>query len=207
MLKQIREAKLTLGIIMFLLICLPVCMPTAAQSLDVSSGDVSSGNATVVNEVVEVLLPTEFTVLLYKEPGEDVMKLESQDILLINKSGFPVNVKVKDIKCTIKENTEETGEDNCLFLRVKEFQKDEYVVPYERGNFIPFYIGLDETGTETDEQQLMKEAEGWNPVGAVESADYSILRLEGKIGNDKLREEDIEVGIVFEFEAAQEGKE
>ena len=182
-------------------------MPMTAQALSVSSGDagatVSAGDAEEGADIIKVVLPTEFAVLMYEEAGGNGIHLESQDILFINKSEFPVNVKIKDISYEVTAKASRTVNNNGLNLLVKEYQKDERVVPYVAGAFAPFDISLGGARAGTNADALIKAAEGWNPIGLVESADYGILRLEGSIDNVNLREEDVKVGIVFELEKAQ----
>ena len=152
------------------------------------------------SEVIKVVLPTEFAVLMYEQPGGEEMQIQSQDILVINKSDFPVNVMVKDIQYELTDKSAGSIQGNGLNLSVKEFQKEEYTISYVPGAFEPIYIGLDKARQETDAEQLMQAAEGWNAIGAVESGDYSILRLAGTIGKSDLSEDAVKVGVVFEFE-------
>lgn len=212
--KQMRKMKVLLSIIL----CSFVCMPMAVKAVDVSSGNinleetVSSGDQTVSEgnvdetEIIKVVLPTNFAVLMYEEPGVEGMYIQSQDILVINKSNCPVNVKVKDIKYEVTEKMMRSTESNELNVLIKEFQKEEYSVSFMEENFTPFYISLDEERAETNAEQLLKKAEGWNPIGPVQNPDYSILRLSGMISDANIREQDVEIGIVFEFERAQDGE-
>lgn len=177
------------------------------QAFGVSSGDavqtVSEGDSEQGTDIIKVVLPTEFAVLMYEENDGSGIHLESQDILFINKSEFPVAVKIKDISYEVTAKSSRTANGKGLNLRVKEYQKEEYVVPYVAGAFVPFDISLGGACMETNADMLLKSAEGWNPIGEVKSADYGILRLEGSIDDVNLREEDVKVGIVFELEKTQ----
>ncbi len=174
-------------------------------SMSVSSADsVSNGDVAMQNtEILKVILPIDFAVLLYKEAEE--MKLESQDILLINKSDVAVAVKVKAITFEVKgENTAQALTDSVLSVNMKVFQADDYMFSYEPDLFEPFQIGLDKAHAETNADQLLAVAESWNPIGAVESPDYCILRVKGIIPEAYVHEKDVNIGIVFEFERAMD---
>ena len=195
----------------YILICvvliLALYMPMTAQALGVSSGDavqtVSEGDSTQSGDIIKVVLPTEFVVLMYEESDGSGVHLESQDILFINKSEFPVKVNIKDISYEVTAKDSRAVSNKGLNLLVKEYQKEERVISYVAGTFVPFDIllGIGNSGMNVD--ALLKAAESWKPIGEVESADYGILRLEGSIDNVDLREEDVKVGIVFELEKVQ----
>lgn len=195
----------------YILVCMVLVaalfMPLSVQALGVSSGDVvqtvSEGDSAQGEDIIKVVLPTEFVVLMYEESDGSGVHLESQDILFINKSEFPVDVKIKDISYEVTAKASRAVNNKGLNLKVMEYQKEERVVPYMEGAFVPFNISLGEVCVETNADMLLESAEGWNPIGEVKSADYGILRLEGSIDDVNLREEDVKVGIIFELEKIQ----
>ncbi len=202
------KVKMLAGFILLLSISMAgVANASSLSELDLGQG-VSGGDLPVTegieileeSEPIQVVLPTDFVVLMYEEPGKEGVQIQSQDIVLVNRSDFSVNIKVKEITYEIEEGVE-WGTNNWLQLNVKEFQKEEYTVPCLGQSFVPFHISLDKKREETNVENLMSAAEAWNPVGEVNSADYSILRLEGAIDSiSDLKGKDVEVGIVFEFE-------
>lgn len=149
-------------------------------------------------EVVSVLLPSEFSIIMYEEPDSKEVKIESQDILMINTGEQPVNVKVSKVEFTADGKTID-GEGRKLSVKIMEYGKqDAFMEMGEDGGIDPFTVSLSES--RSNARELMQEASGWNPIGSVGASDYSILRLSGELGEGNWSADDIKVNIVFEFE-------
>lgn len=202
------------GCILFFTVCMTAAaqtpeggnnIPMAVQDVSLGDAAVSSGDMTAEKEkraeVIKMVLPTEYVVLMYKEPEQSGMRIQSQDIVVVNQSDFPVTVRVKEMTC--KERTSGAADGISWALSLREFQKGETVMKYDTDSFAPFSFELEKAGGTTEADALLKEAEAWNPIGSAESGDYGILRINGETEADELKAEDITVGLVFEFERAQ----
>lgn len=149
---------------------------------------------------ISVVLPTDISLMMFNGAENIEGSIQSQDIVLINKSAFPVGVKVNQIAYEIEESEEEQKE--CqLAVRIREYNKEESCVAIsENEGMEPVFLQLEEGRESTDAKALLQKAAEWNPIGSVLSPDYGVLRLEGTLGKGNWRDGDVKVNVVFEFE-------
>ncbi len=147
-----------------------------------------------LSDDVLVIVPTDITMKLFTGPNMVEGNIQSQDIMVINKSEFPVRVTASKIRYGVKDGHKEIP---CeLSARVRQYKKGEQVYDLRKKDNAPFSLELAAGRKKTDAQGLLNEAAKWNPTGSVESPDYGVLRLEGTAAQSGKAS----VGIVFEFE-------
>ena len=149
---------------------------------------------------IEVVLPTDVSLMVFTGPNPAEGNIQSQDIMVINKNEFPVRVHMSQVQCEIQQEGEEK---QCsLGIKVREYNKEEEFleIPDLAGEDL-FYMDLEAGREDTDAQALLEEASAWVPTGDVLSPDYGVLRLEGSTiqGND-WKDGDLKVHIVFDLE-------
>ena len=143
---------------------------------------------------VFVIVPTDIAMKFFTGPNMVEGNIQSQDILVINKSDFPVRVTVSQVRYEVKEGNEEIP---CkLSAIVREYKKGEQVRDLRKKDNVPFCLELAAARKETDAHELLAEAAKWNPTGSVKSPDYGVLRLEGTA----MQSGKASVGVVFDFE-------
>lgn len=143
---------------------------------------------------VFVVVPTDVELKLFTGPNLVKDNVQSQDIMVINKSKFPVQVKVSQIQYEIKRKDKKVPSD--LSVIVRQYEKKEQIRDLGKKDSIPFYMELAAAREETDAQELLKKAAEWNPTGSVISPDYGVLRLKGTATQSGKAS----VSMVFEFE-------
>lgn len=149
---------------------------------------------------VFVIVPTDITMKLFTGPNMVEGNIQSQDIMVINKSQFPVRVTVSQVRYEVKDGREEIP---CeLSAIVRRYKKGEQVYDLRKKDNAPFSLELAAGRKETDAQGLLNKAAKWNPTGSVQSPDYGVLRLEGTTEQSGKAS----VGVVFEFEKIDDGQ-
>lgn len=195
------------------------------------TGNVSTVDFNMValsKDVISVVLPTSFYIGVC--PMEETDQIYSQDIVICNKSEFPIDVNVVktavDIDQTIEEGstyqtqvTTGSGSQAVLDLHKEAEQtgkhcqlKMQLLTAYQEKKEFLLNEGLTENITSfrlsegwegTDSQQLL----AMDGVDHVETPDYAIINLRGTLEQQTAeywRDGDLKVEIVFEFRKASE---
>lgn len=171
---------------------------------DVSGNDVSGNDiAQIAEDVITVTLPTEFKVTMFYEDIIGKGFIQSQDIVMINESNFPVNINISSVEYQV--NRERADEKEVeLSMVLKQYGKEDITYPLvEEGENIELDVPLEKKKQETDTKKLLRQSEK-TFAGTVESADYAIINLKGIMGTGNWKDGDINVRIVYEIERAEE---
>lgn len=149
-------------------------------------------------KIISVLLPTDFTMLMYKLPDTTDTLVESQDIPFINTGDTPVKVNITAIRFDTNDNISGSNTQNLSFT-LKQYNKEDQFFTISEEDESTFYSITLEPNT-CDASSLLERAGHWNPLGEVTSDDYATLRINGNLGNGEWRADDISVRIIFEIE-------
>lgn len=171
---------------------------------DVSGNDVSGNDiAQIAEDVITVTLPTEFKVTMFYEDIIGKGFIQSQDIVMINESNFPVNINISSVEYQV--NRERADEKEVeLSMVLKQYGKEDITYPLvEEGENIELDVPLEKKKQETNTKKLLRQSEK-TFAGTVESADYAIINLKGIMGTGNWKDGDINVRIVYEIERAEE---
>ena len=77
---------------------------------EMSGNSVSDGNAYMPEGVISMVLPTSFDLMMLLDSDDIGGIIQSQDIMVINKSSFPINMKIKDVWYEIVRESLDAGE-------------------------------------------------------------------------------------------------
>lgn len=162
-------------------------------------------------EIVNVVLPTSFNILVL--PDEQKNQLYGEDIVLCNKSTFPVQVDVTSAQVQVDdvmqnnviESQTNSGSDSSiqnkgfdLSLQLLQADKLTKSITLTEGNTenVASFV-LSAKNSSTDFEAIQKSG-----VNEVNSPDYAVLNVRGTINQDMKdywKNDDLHVKIVFRF--------
>lgn len=160
-------------------------------------------------EIVNVVLPTSFNILAL--PDDQGNQLYGEDIVLCNKSDFPVQVDVTSTQVQVdhtisdKNSQMNPGVSSSakngnidLSLQLLQADKSAKSIKLAEGNTenVASFV-LAEKNSATDFEDLCK-----SEVREVNSSDYAVLNIRGTMGQnpkDSYENDDLHVKIVFRF--------
>lgn len=176
--------------------------------------------------VASVILPTSFRIAIRPYEVGKNEQIYSDDVVICNKSDFPVEVEVSSIEVEVnhvapwgeivtkrvevngeqsadvldlEEGTEAPLKDCVVNFKLRQFEKEPLILPLVEGNnesVTRFSLEAGEEGT--NPQELM----GQRYADTVRSSDYAIINICGDLGEgseDLWRSEDLVVRLVFKF--------
>lgn len=161
---------------------------------------------TAARDIISVVVPTSFDITLYKGYGEGAEAyVQGDDIVLCNKSDFPVEVSVKQLKINTKSKEDEKGRKKSLNLNLGLLQagQEEKSIPVADGdNAGVLTFTLAEGREDTDSRQLLSKASEESRVGLIKTPDYAAVRMYGSASYADWKDGDLNVKIVFDFTKA-----
>lgn len=175
-----------------------------AMDNDVSAGGVQEA-VDKPEDVISVLLPTEFDVSMIIDPKKGTGFVMSQEIMIINKSDFPVNINIRSAQYQV--NREQAGEKDVeIFMNLKQFKQPDTTFPMSEGaSLSPITVTLDARSQGTDVQKLQQEDTVQDSTDAVSSADYAVINFEGTMGKGDWKDGDLKIQIVYDLERVVSG--
>lgn len=161
-------------------------------------------------EIVNVVLPTSFNILVL--PDDEENQLYGEDIVLCNKSDFPVQVDVTSAQVqidhsipddTFSQMNPDIGDSALnknfdLSLQLLQAGQSAKSIKLPEGNTenVASFV-LSEQNSATDFETLQK-----SEISEVESPDYAVLNIRGTIDQNTKnywKNDDLHVKIVFQF--------
>lgn len=154
--------------------------------------------------VVSVVLPTSFDISMYPA-GEEPGTIKSSDIIICNKSVFPINVVVKTTTVNIDSDKDTEGkEKNCdINLELLEAEQEKKTVMLQEGEQSDLMtFRLETVSLKTDPDELLTQAAEKKHLKLIHSDDYAAMRLTGSMSAADWKDGDLKVKIVFDFKRA-----
>ena len=175
---------------------------TPADSSEALPETMEISEPDVPKDVISVLLPTEFDVSMYYDPKNGIGCIQSEDILMINTSDFPVNVNIKSVSYQVHREKGDTKE-HSLSMLLKQYQQDDvtYNLTETEAN-TSVTVPLAPINPETNFSELMKKAKT-GTTDTIHSSDYAVIHFDGLLQEGNWKDGDIKVLIVYELEHAK----
>lgn len=176
--------------------------------------------------VISVILPTSFRIAIRPYETEENTQIYSDDVVICNKSNFPVDVEVSSVEVEINhampggeivtkrvetgageggnmvdlaEGMEAPVKDCAVNFRLRQLGKEPVLFPLEEGiNEVVAYFSLGAGQKETDLQEVM----GRMYAEDIRSSDYAIINICGNLekgSEDMWRNGDLVVRLIFDF--------
>jgi hypothetical protein len=169
-------------------------------------------------DLISVVLPTTFDIAVL--PGDSANQVYSDDIVICNKSDFPLDVEVSQVQVSVDKSTTASnvlqgtlptgGDDSVVYdltpatkscdLEMKlltAYQSEQTFATPEGGTDSVTSFRLADACESTDPKALQGV---WN-TESVDSADYAVVRFHGTITGDQdaWKDGDLKVQVVFSF--------
>jgi hypothetical protein len=202
---------------------LGVRMAIGSHSVQVIATDHAGNAATmefaveiVPQDVISVVLPTTFEIAM--RPGEEENKVRSDDIVICNRSDFPLDVQISGVEVTVDKTIPEgqvlqgrlLTDDNTVYdlgAVAKSCDLDMEVLTAGRAvqtfatpegiseNITSFRLEEGQEGTDPEALRQIETAE------SVNSPDYAIVRFRGQTGGSEnlWKDGDLTVKVIFSF--------
>lgn len=153
--------------------------------------------------VINVVMPTNFSMVMFGTDRKEGGLIQGQDIVLCNKSNFPVKVTLKKSKVNLFSEKDELGrrKDCDLTLGLLQAGEDEMSVDLPKGETQDIMsFTLDKAREETDAAALLDESSVNTRLGAVKSPDYALMRVYGSVSQAGWQNGDLNVSFIYTFE-------
>lgn len=154
------------------------------------------------NNIISVIIPTNFNINMYKDINGQGGFIESNDLILCNKSNFPIEVFIKKVTVIINNDTE-SGMEKACSVGMGILKADQNNMQFELNEAVTENIAtfeLDSMSADTDINNLMGEASKGKRTEKVTTGDCAILRFDGTINNADWQNGDLKISVVFDFQ-------
>lgn len=153
--------------------------------------------------IINVVMPTSFSMVMIGAESEGGGVVQGQDIVLCNKSSFPVKVTVKQTKVNLVSEQDEFGKiKNCdLTLGLLQAGMDEMSLPLPKGeahDVLTFTLA--EASEGTDPAALLDQAGKFSRLGVIKTPDYAAMRIYGSVSQANWQKDDLKVSLIYTFE-------
>lgn len=151
-------------------------------------------------QVVSVLLPADFTLLMYENPpGSGYTVLESTDLLVVNTGDEAAEVVIEDVIFEVNQE-KAGGQDKKLVLEIMEYGKEKSAIEVssEHG-FSPVTLKLEGRQDGFSVGGLRDGLSDFRVYGKADAPNYCVMKLKGGLGSGTWNENDVKVRIVYKI--------
>lgn len=148
------------------------------------------------------IVPTDIDLMIFNTDTPMADNIQSQDILIINKNDFPIEIEIENLHYINESDNAVTAME--MEIRKYAVPSDSIMIGNDSDEATSFSICLEAADPDTDSDALLAKAADWNPTGPVLSPDYVILRITGTGEDNDWMDDDLRINMVFDFAEIEE---